>query len=78
MTTAPTGGPLTVKVGDVLTGIYTSTNGQSQVTKILNLALSKAGGDVTTFDGGMDALEFTLVSCANPKTCDFSKADLPE
>lgn len=79
ITEAAAGGPLTLKAGDVLTGIYTSTNGQSQVTKILNLALSKPAGDVITFDGGMDALEFTLISCAGGKApCDFSKADLPE
>lgn len=51
---------------------------RTQITKILNLALSLPAGAVTTFDDGMSALEFTLVSCASSKTCDFSKADLPE
>jgi hypothetical protein len=79
MTAAPAGGPINVKVGDKLIGIYTSNPGQRQELGFLNLALSKPDGTaIATFDGGMVALEFTLIKCVDAKGCDFSKAGLPE
>ena len=81
MTMAPSGGPLPVKVGDILDGLFLSMNDQEDTTTFLYLGLGIVNNPAVSFDDAMSKLEFVLAKClgtAGSVPCDFSPAAVPE
>lgn len=63
VTNAPTNGPLPIKTGDELQGLFNSLDDQQATSVFLYLALGLGGDAARTFDDGMTRLEFVLVKC---------------
>jgi hypothetical protein len=72
-TDVPDGGPLNVKVNDVLTGMHVDADGFLGITKFMYLGLGAANGKTpASFDDAVPS--WILVACKDPKStsCDFS------
>merc|ERR1711924_328309 len=65
------------KVGDKISGIYSSKDGSYKITKYMYMALG-VGTGASSSDDGMTKLEFNMVSCLHTEHCDFSSANVPE
>jgi hypothetical protein len=80
-TSVPSGGgtdPIMAKVGDKMSGVFTSSDGAYQITKYMYFAFGKPGQPAAdSLDDGMTKLEFNMASCLHTKHCDFSSADVP-
>jgi len=67
-------------VGDYMKGLYATKEGQLQVTAFMYMALSlpstSPNDKATSFDDGMNKLEFNMVACKDTSTCDFSSASV--
>lgn len=79
LTKAPAGGPLAMKVGDVLSGLFLDINDEEDVTAFLYLGLGAPNAPATSFDMAMTTFEWVLVKCRGTDIpCDFTPAAVPE